>query len=131
MTIKNGTISGRIVAEPEDKKISEKLSILQFPLYSDHRVKNRDTGEWENDPRGTTKLQVELRFDVRDEWLGKLVKGDVIDLTGSFFEREYDKKDGGTGRILQTDYVESITVRFAAKDKAEGGFVPASTSGGF
>jgi single-stranded DNA-binding protein len=131
MTIKNGTISGRIVAEPEDKKISDKLSILSFPLYSDHRVKNRDTGEWENDPTGTTKLQVELKFDIRDQWLGKLAKGDVVDLTGSFFEREYDKKDGTKGRILQTDFVESVTVKFAAKDKADGGFVPAGATGGF
>lgn len=105
-----GILDGRVVAEPEDRKISDKLSILQFPVYSDRRVKNRETGEWESDPKGTTKVTVELKFDTRDQWLGKIRKGDIVKIAGSFFEREYERKDGTPGRQLQSDYVESIEI---------------------
>ena len=127
MTIKNATIQGRIVAEPTDKRISEKFSILTFPLYSDHRIKNRETGEWENDPNGTTKLTVELKFDKREEWLGTLHKGDVIKLTGSIFERGYETKDGRQGRQLQTDYIEAIEVVFSSAPAEEDDFATADS----
>lgn len=116
MSIK-GVIDGRIVAEPEFKQISENFAVYQFPLYSDRRTKNRDTGEWESDPKGTTKLRVILKFDMLEEWNGKLNKGDIIKVTGSFFEREFDGKNG-TGRALETDYVESVEVVKVATDAA-------------
>jgi single-stranded DNA-binding protein len=113
-----GTVTGKIVADPEDRKISDKFSILTFPLYANRRVKNRETGEYENDPQGTTKLTIELKFDQREQWLGKLNNKDVVTVTGSFFEREYDKKDGGKGRQLQSDFIESVEIKFA---NPEGG----------
>lgn len=112
-------IDGRIVADPEDRKVSDKFSILQFPLYADRRVKNRETQEWESDPNGTTKLTVELKFDQRDQWLGKLHKGDIVKITGSIFEREYERNDGGKGRSLQTDFVESVEVIRSATPAAQ------------
>lgn len=121
MTIK-GSATGNIVAEPEDKKLSDKFSILEFPLYANRRVKNRDTNEYENDPQGTTKITVQLKFDQREQWLGKLQKGDLVTVTGSFFEREYDKKDGSKGRQLQSDFVESVEVKFS---KSGGNSAPA------
>ena len=108
MSIK-GTISGRVVAEPTDKRVSDKFSVLEFPLYSDRRVKNRDTQEWESDPNGTTKLRVSLKFDLREEWLDKIEKGDLVQVDGNFYERAYEGKNG-TGRSLETDYVDSISI---------------------
>lgn len=121
MSIK-GTVTGRIVADPEDRKISDKFSILTFPVYANRRVKNRETNEYENDPQGTTKLTIELKFDQREQWLGKLNQGDLVTVTGSFFEREYDKKDGSKGRQLQSDFVESVEVKFS---KSGGNSAPA------
>lgn len=103
-------IDGRIVAEPETKVISDRFSVVEFPLYSDRRVKNRDTNEWESDPNGTTKLRVVLKFDQKDAWEGKLNKGDIIKVTGSIYERSYENKEGKTGRSLETDFIESIEV---------------------
>jgi len=123
MTIK-GSATGSIVAEPDDRKISDKFSILSFPLYVNRRVKSRETGEYENDPTGTTKIKVELKFDARDEWLGKLHQGDFITVNGSFFEREYDKKDGTKGRSLQTDFIESIEVKKAKNPAQDDSFAP-------
>lgn len=134
MSIK-GEITGRVVAEAEDKTISASFSVLEFPLYSDRRVKNRDTNEWESDPKGTTKLQVALKFDTRDAWLGKIKKGQVLKVTGSFFEREFDKKDGTKGRSLQTDFVESVEVVFEPTDDSSAstgdGFAPDSADASF
>lgn len=121
MSIK-GAVTGNIVAAPEDRRISDKFSILTFPVYANRRVKNRETGEYENDPQGTTKLTIELKFDQREQWLGKLQKGDLVTVTGSFFEREYDKKDGSKGRQLQSDFVESVEVKFS---KSGGNSAPA------
>ena len=112
-----GYIDGKIVADPEFKQITEKFAVLELPLYSNRRVKNRESGEWENDPKGTTKLKVIIKFDLLNEWNGKLNKGDVIKVTGSFFEREYEGKNG-TGRSLETDFIESIEVIKSASENA-------------
>lgn len=111
-------IDGRIVAEPETKVISDRFSVVEFPLYSDRRVKNRDTNEWESDPNGTTKLRVVLKFDQKEAWEGKLNKGDIIKVTGSIYERSYENKEGKTGRSLETDYIESIEVIKSAAEPA-------------
>lgn len=103
-------VDGRIVSDPEFKQISENFAVEEFALYSDRRVKNRETDEWESDPKGTTKLKVILKFDALNEWRGKIGKGDIIRVTGTIYEREYDKKDGTKGRALETDYIESIEV---------------------
>lgn len=115
-------VDGRIVAEPEVKKISDKFQVTEFPLYSDRRVKNRETGEWESDPNGTTKLRVVLKFDQQDEWAGRLHKGDIVKVTGSIYERAYEKNDGSKGRALETDYIESIEVIRSANPDAGGSF---------
>lgn len=109
-------VDGRIVAEPETKVISDKLTVTEFPLYSDRRVKNRDTGEWESDPNGTTKLKVILKFDLQEEFGGTLHKGDIIKVTGSIYERGYETKDGVKGRSLETDYIESVDVIKSSTD---------------
>lgn len=111
-------VDGRIVAEPETKVISEKFSVTEFPLYSDLRRKNRETGEWESDPNGTTKLKVVLKFDQQDQWKGNLHEGDIIKLTGSIYERGYETKEGVKGRSLETDFIESIEVIKSANDNA-------------
>lgn len=121
MGIKIGPTKGTIVAEPETRVISDKLTITRFPFYVNHRVKNRDTGEYETDDSKTTKVTVELKFDLRDEWDGKLHKGDFVEIAGTIVERAYETKDGRTGRALEFDYVESINVinSSAKSDDAE------------
>lgn len=117
----NGTIQGRVVAQPEERKISDKFSVLEFPVYSDRRVKNRDSGEYESDPKGTTKLKVVAKFDLKDNLIDQgITKGDVVTVTGSFYEREYDKKDGTKGRSLETDYIESVDFKYRAETKNDG-----------
>ena len=117
-------VDGRIVAEPEVKVISDKFSVMEFPVYSDRRIKNRDSGEWESDPNGTTKLRVVLKFNLKDQFEGQLHKGDIIKVTGSIYERGYETKDGVKGRSLETDYIESIEVIKSSGESAPANDTP-------
>jgi single-stranded DNA-binding protein len=106
------TISGGVVAAPEFKKISDTFRVLEFPLYDNQRRKNKDTGEYEN-TGNVVKLKVILKNDLADAWTGKFGVGDIVEVSGTFTEREYDRKDGTKGRALETDWVETVEVKFS------------------
>ena len=106
------TISGGVVAEPEFRKISDTFRVLEMPLYDNEKRKNKDTGEYEA-TGNVTKLKVILKNDLADQWIGKINKGDIIEVTGSITEREYDRKDGSKGRSLETTWVDSVEVKFS------------------
>lgn len=101
------TVSGRVVAQPEVKQPREGLTILEFPLYDNEQRKDRQTGDYV-DTGNTLKLRVSLFNDMADEWADEISKGDVLKIECSITEVEYDKKDGTTGRSLQTTFVNSI-----------------------
>ena len=106
------TISGGVVAAPEFKKISDTFRVLEFPLYDNQRRKNKDTGEYEN-TGNVVKMKVILKNDLADTWNGKLGMGDIVEVSGTFTEREYERKDGAKGRALETDWVETVEVKFS------------------
>lgn len=112
------TISGAVVADPEFKKISDTFRVVEFPLYDNETRKNKDTGEYEQ-TGNTTKLKVVLKNDLADQWNGKINKGDIVEITGSITEREYDKRDGTKGRALETTWIDSVTVKFSKAPAAE------------
>lgn len=105
------TISGGVVADPEFKTPTEKFRVLEFPLYDNETRRNKDTGEYEQ-TGNVTKLKVVLKNDLADQWRGKINKGDIVEITGSITEREYDKRDGTKGRALETTWVDSVTVKY-------------------
>lgn len=99
--------TGGIVAEPE-RKVVGSSNLLEFPVYVNHSKKNKDTGEYE--PTGdTTKVKVTLWRDLADNT--DVQKGDLVEITGTIVEKEFPKKDGTTGRQLQTDWVESVVLK--------------------
>lgn len=105
------TISGGVVAEPEYKTPTERFRVLEFPLYDNETRKNKDTGEYEK-TGNVTKLKVVLKNDLADQWRGKIKQGDIVEITGSITEREYEKRDGTNGRSLETTWVDSVTVKY-------------------
>ena len=116
--------TGGIVAEPE-RKVVGTSNLLEFPVYVNHSKKNKDTGEYE--PTGdTTKVKVTLWRDLADNT--DVQKGDLVEVTGTIVEKEFQKKDGTTGRQLQTDWVESVVLKHrksgapAGFDNTEDGF---------
>ena len=109
--------TGGIVAEPE-RKVVGTSNLLEFPVYVNHSKKNKDTGEYE--PTGdTTKVKVTLWRDLADNT--DVQKGDLVEVTGTIVEKEFNKKDGTVGRQLQTDWVESVVLNHR-KSGASAGF---------
>jgi single-stranded DNA-binding protein len=120
--------TGGIVAEPERREVNG-ASLLEFPVYVNHSKKNKDTGEFV--PTGdTTKVKVTLWRELADNT--DVRKGDLVEVSGTIVEKEFDKKDGTKGRQIQTDWVESVVVKYrkdaelvgaaAGFDSTEGGF---------
>jgi len=58
-------------------------------------------------------MKVILKNDLADTWNGKLGVGDIVEVSGTFTEREYERKDGTKGRALETDWVETVEVKFS------------------
>jgi single-stranded DNA-binding protein len=110
--------TGGIVADPVAKQVGQS-NLLEFPVYVNHTKKNKDTGEYEQ-TGDTTKVKVTLWRDLADNT--DVQKGDLVEISATIVEKEFTKKDGTTGRQLQTDWVESVVV----KHRKQGGH-PAGT----
>lgn len=110
--------SGKVVAEPERREVGGQ-PLLEFPVYVNRTKKNRDSGEYE--PTGdTTKIRVTLWRELADE---PIKKGDIVEIEGSIYEREWENKEGLKGRSLETDFVNSIIVKWTAPEESgQAGF---------
>lgn len=107
------TFSGGVVAEPESRTAGQS-NLLEFPVYVNHQRKNKDTQEYEA-TGDTTKIKVTLWRDLADT---DIRKGDIVEVVGTLVEKEFQKRDGTTGRALQTDYIESIVVKYRKDESA-------------
>lgn len=130
---------GNVTNVPEIKEIGTKgTHLLELNLAANARRKNKETGEYEPvvDKEGKQKvswLTVKLWGQKADE--ADFVKGDLVEYVGSAQEEHYPKADGTEGRRLESDYVESVTVKFPSKNRSEpvgatadAGYIPAPTS---
>lgn len=131
---------GNITNEPEIKLIGTKQTPLkELNLAANARRKNKESGEFEPvlDKDGKQKvswLTVKLWGDRANE---DFVKGDLVEYVGSAQEEHFEKRDGTPGRRLESDYIESVTVKYASKNRtepvgatADAGFIPAPTADG-
>ena len=110
------TFSGGVVAEPTRREVAGN-PILEFPVYVNHQRKDKDTGDYV--PTGdTTKIRVTLWRDLADT---DIQKGDIVEVVGTLVEKEFSKQDGTTGRALQTDFIESIVVKWRKDGGASSG----------
>lgn len=110
----NAVFTGNVVAEPTRKDING-TSLMEFPVYVNHTKKNRDSGEYEK-TGDTSKIRVTVWRDLADTLDVK--QGDLVEVHGSLIEKEFDKKDGTPGRSLQTDYIESVVVKYRKDGQA-------------
>lgn len=91
------TVSGNI-GEPALKFTSSGKAVLEFPLAENHSKKNAQGG-WDED--GTTWRRVTV-WEKKAEVLGEVLKkGDRVLVTGQERLREYEAKDGTTGKSLE------------------------------
>jgi single-stranded DNA-binding protein len=116
------TFTGNIVADPERREAGG-APLLEFPLYVNHTKKDKDSGEYVK-TGDTSKIRVTVWRDLANSL--DIKQGDLVEVHGSLIEKEFQKTDGTTGRSLQTDYIESVVVKYR-KD----GAAPASDDGAF
>ena len=118
----NAVFTGNVVAEPTKKDING-TSLLEFPVYVNHTKKDKTSGEYVK-TGDTSKIRVTVWRELAETL--DIQQGDLVEIHGSLVEKEFDKKDGTPGRSLQTDYIESVVVKYR-KD----GAAPASDDGAF
>jgi single-stranded DNA-binding protein len=112
------TFSGSVVAEPENKTVGQS-NVLEFPVYVNHTKKNKDSGDYE--PTGdVTKIRVALWREKAD--MSDVQKGDIVEVTGTMVEKTFNRKDGSEGRALQTDWVESVVVKYRKGGQSSSNF---------
>lgn len=104
----NATFSGNVVADPTRKDING-TALLEFPVYVNHTKKDKDSGEYVK-TGDTTKIRVSVWRDLANSLDVKM--GDLVEITGTLVEKEFQKQDGTQGRSLQTDYIESVVVKY-------------------
>ena len=120
----SAVFSGNVVAEPTKKDING-TSLLEFPVYVNHTKKDRDSGEYVK-TGDTSKIRVTVWRDLADSL--DVRQGDLVEVHGTLIEKEFDKKDGTPGRSLQTDYIESVVVKYR---KDESSSVVVDSDGDF
>jgi single-stranded DNA-binding protein len=118
----SAVFTGNVVAEPTKKDVNG-TSLLEFPVYVNHTKKDKDSGEYVK-TGDTSKIRVTVWRDLANSL--DIKQGDLVEVHGSLIEKEFQKQDGTTGRSLQTDYIESVVVKYR-KD----GAAPASDDGAF
>lgn len=104
----SAVFSGNVVAEPTKKDING-VSLLEFPVYVNHTKKDKDSQEYVK-TGDTSKIRVTVWRDLADSL--DVQMGDLVEIHGTLIEKEFDKKDGTQGRSLQTDYIESVVVKY-------------------
>ena len=109
----SAVFTGNVVAEPTRREVNGS-ALMEFPVYVNHTKKDRDSGEYVK-TGDTSKIRVTVWRDLAKELDVK--QGDLVEVHGTLVEKEYDKQDGTKGRSLQTDYIESVVVKFR-KDAA-------------
>lgn len=124
----SAVFSGNVVAEPTKKDING-VSLLEFPVYVNHTKKDKDSQEYVK-TGDTSKIRVTVWRDLADSL--DVQMGDLVEIHGTLIEKEFDKKDGTQGRSLQTDYIESVVVKYR-KDGAAPALTgaPSASDGAF
>lgn len=118
------TFSGNVVAQPERKNVAGN-SVLEFPVYVNHTKKNRDTGNYE--PTGdVSKIRVSLWREKAE--MSDVQQGDIVEIVGTIVEKNFTRKDGTEGRSLQTDWVDSVVVKYrkGSQPKSNDSAIPSS-----
>lgn len=126
----SATFDGGVVAEPEAFTAGSSHGI-HFPVYVNHERKNRETDKYEKTGE-TSKIRVTLWGDAADD--ADIRKSDIVEVTGTVKEREFTRKDGTEGRQIETEFVDSIVVKYRREDSqpaSSDGFAPDDESGGF
>lgn len=117
------TFTGSVVAEPQRGTTPNGASNLQFPVYVNHARKNKESGTYVK-TGDVSKVRVTLWGDLTSS---DIQQGDLVEVTATIVEKQFKKRDGTDGRSIQTDWVESVTVKH--RNQGPLGAQPATNAG--
>lgn len=108
------TITGRLAMAPELKFAKTGTAMCNVVVPDQKRVKNRDTGEWE-DASATTWFRATVFKEAAEQLAEVAHKGDTVIVTGRLITREYTNQSGETKQSLEIDYATVAVVPTAPK----------------
>jgi single-strand DNA-binding protein len=117
---------GRLVKDPELRKTNSDVSFATFTLAVDNRVREADG------TRGTIFIDCRVFREQAESLVKNTRKGSRIAVDGSLNQRNFERKDGTKGKVIEV-IVDSVTFLDPKKDTPaeEPKFddVPAQSSG--
>lgn len=110
------TITGRATADAELRFLASGVPVASFTVADNHRKKNAQTGEWEDD--GATFYNVQAWNYLAEECAENVRKGRIVIVVGDVRLRQYETRDGGKGSSLdvRADEVGMALPRFASQN---------------
>lgn len=109
MALNHIDLMGRLVADPELRKVGDDVSVVSFRLAVDRDRKNKDTGE-----RDADFINVSAWRSTADFIAQYFAKGDMMVVSGRLQSRMYEDKDGNKRSAYD---VVADTVYFGASKK--------------
>lgn len=120
MSINRVTISGNLTRDPELRMTKGGTQVLSFGLAVNDRMRNQQTGEWEDRPNFVDCII----FGNRAEAVAKYVsKGSKVAVEGKLRYSSWETKDGQRRSKLEVivDEIEFMSVRGRANQEAPSG----------
>lgn len=87
-------ISGNLTRDCEERMLNDGTSIINFSVAVNDRKKNRDTGEWEDDPNYFDCVFFAKTEKQRNLYVHSLLKGTRVVVSGKGKWRSWESKDG-------------------------------------
>lgn len=110
MAINSVNISGNLTRDAELRTTSNGFSVLFFSVAVNDRVKNKDTGEWEDRPNYIDVKVFGNRAEAIQQYLGR---GSKVAVSGRLRQDKW--QDAQTGQNRTSVYVVADEVEFLSR----------------
>lgn len=114
------TIKGRLTDAPEVKFTNSGTAVSNFSVAVNKRVRNKDTGEYENGP--TSFFDCVAWAQLAENFGEHLDKGEAVIVNGAMEQREYETKEGEKRKVWELIVEDGGPNLRWAKPKGESSF---------
>lgn len=109
------TMVGTVTADPELRFTPSGDAVANWTVACNKRVKNRDTGEWED--RDATFLRCSVWRQTAENVAESVSKGDRVMVTGEIKQRSFETKEGEKRTTFELDVFEvGPSLKFATAE---------------
>jgi len=115
-------LSGRLVADPELRYTPKGTAVCSFRMAVSKRYKDKDSGEWKDDPSFFNIVVWDRMGELAGE---RLRKGSPVMVEGNLRSRSYEAQDGNRRYVVE---IVSRRLQFLEKTPAAGESKPDSGS---